>query len=158
MLYFSKLKILIIAVLTAIFVFLTLSNFIKFNNPFFEKKINLGLDLQGGSYLLLEIDNKPVITQKLQNKTSSLRKFFKDNGIKATNFKIADNEKITFVVDQTSLEKVLSIFEDKESQINPYYPKFKTHEFDFEVNKVWESHVISLQFSRYGLVELKKRL
>ena len=26
-----------------------------------QKKIKLGLDLQGGSYLLLELDNEPVI-------------------------------------------------------------------------------------------------
>ena len=38
----------------------------------------MGLDLQGGSYLLLEIDNEPVITQRLQNKLSSLRKYFKN--------------------------------------------------------------------------------
>jgi len=39
---------------------------------------NLGLDLQGGSYLLLEIDNQPVITKRLQNFLSSLRKYFKN--------------------------------------------------------------------------------
>ena len=33
-----------------------------------QKKIKLGLDLQGGSYLLLELDNEPVIKQKLQSK------------------------------------------------------------------------------------------
>ena len=32
---------------------------------FLIKKLILGLDLQGGSYLLLEIDNDPVIEQKL---------------------------------------------------------------------------------------------
>ena len=33
-------------------------------DSFISKKINLGLDLQGGSYLLLEIDNGPVEIQK----------------------------------------------------------------------------------------------
>ena len=33
-----------------------------------SKKVNLGLDLQGGSYLLLEVDSKPVIDQNLQQK------------------------------------------------------------------------------------------
>ena len=35
----------------------------------------MGLDLQGGSYLLLEIDNKPVITKELQNKITFLKQF-----------------------------------------------------------------------------------
>ena len=50
------------------FVFFTLSNFIKLDNNLINKKINLGLDLQGGSYLLLEIDNHPVVIKELQNK------------------------------------------------------------------------------------------
>ena len=70
MLYFSKIKIISIAIFTIIFAYLTTSNFLKFDDSFIDKKINLGLDLQGGSYLLLEIDNRPVITQKLQNKLS----------------------------------------------------------------------------------------
>ena len=65
MLYFSKTRILLISLFTIIFVYLTLSNFIKTENNWFDKKINLGLDLQGGSYLLLEIDNNPVIIQTL---------------------------------------------------------------------------------------------
>jgi len=81
-LYFSKTRIISIAIFTIFFVYLTTSNFLKFDDNLIEKKINLGLDLQGGSYLLLEIDNSPVITQKLQNKLSSLRKYFKNENIK----------------------------------------------------------------------------
>jgi len=66
-LYFTKIRIILISIFTIIFVYLTLSNFIKIENDWLDKKINLGLDLQGGSYLLLEIDNQPVVTQKLQN-------------------------------------------------------------------------------------------
>ena len=65
MLYFTKIRIILISIFTIIFVYLTLSNFIKIENDWLDKKINLGLDLQGGSYLLLEIDNQPVITQRL---------------------------------------------------------------------------------------------
>ena len=32
-----------------------------------DKKINLGLDLLGGSYLLLEGDTYPIVIEKLQN-------------------------------------------------------------------------------------------
>ena len=69
MLYFSKIRIISILIFTSVFFYLTISNFIKYDDSFISKKINLGLDLQGGSYLLLEIDNSPVITQKLQKKT-----------------------------------------------------------------------------------------
>ena len=82
MLYFSKFRIILIVIFTIIFAYLTTSNFLKFDDSYLNKKINLGLDLQGGSYLLLEIDNRPVILQRLQNKLSSLRKYFKNENIK----------------------------------------------------------------------------
>ena len=78
MLYFSKLKIIFILLLSTFFILLASSNLFKFENSFLDKKINLGLDLQGGSYLLLEIDNNPIIEQKLQNLTLTLRNYFKE--------------------------------------------------------------------------------
>ena len=152
MLYFSKIRIIVIVVLTIIFVYLTASNFFKFDDNLINKKINLGLDLQGGSYLLLEIDNKPVITQRLQNKLSSLRKYFKDENYKFRNLKIINNETISFELDKDFVEKFTSILENKESNINPYYQRFKTHEFNFNV----ENNLFNLQYSKYGLIEIKK--
>ena len=62
MLYFSKLKLVIIYF---IIVFLSLFSFANFsdNKDLFllSKSVNLGLDLQGGSYLLLEVDTEPVV-------------------------------------------------------------------------------------------------
>ena len=155
MLYFSKLKIISVLIFTIVISFFTISNFIKLDNDLFKRNINLGLDLQGGSYLLLEIDNSPIIIQKLQTKLSSLKKFLKDNDIRSTNFKIIDDKKISFVVDKNSNDKVLSLLKDEESEINPYFLRFKTHEFDVEETQVESSINITLQYSEYGLVLLK---
>ncbi len=155
MLYFSKLKIISVLIFTLVVSFFTLTNFIKIDNNIFNRNINLGLDLQGGSYLLLEIDNTPVIIQKLQSKLTSIKGFLKDNDVKSTNFKILDNNKISFVVDEDSLDKVISLLNDKESEINPYFQRFKTHEFIVSEKKVLSSNHITLQHSDYGLVLLK---
>ena len=152
MLYFSKIKIISIIIFTIIFVYLTSSNFFKYDDNLIEQKINLGLDLQGGSYLLLEIDNSPVITQKLQNKLSSLRKYFKNENINFSNLKILNNQIISFNLEDQFVDKFTNILEDKDSEINPYYQRFKTHEFDFNV----DNNLFNLQYSKYGLVELKK--
>ena len=75
MLYFSKLKLVIIYFTIILLSLFSLVNFIEGENNFFlSKKVNLGLDLQGGSYLLLEVDSNPIIKEKLQNKLISLRK------------------------------------------------------------------------------------
>ena len=73
MLYFSKIKIITVLLITLILSYLTLSNLFKFDDNLIKNKINLGLDLQGGSYLLLEIDNQPIISQMLQNKLIDLK-------------------------------------------------------------------------------------
>ena len=92
MLYFSKTRILFISIFSIILIYLCLSNFFKFDDNFINKKINLGLDLQGGSYLLLEIDNTPVILKTLQNSLSSIKKFLKDKKINFKDLRI-ENEK-----------------------------------------------------------------
>ena len=67
MLYFSKIKLFIIYIIIIILSFFSFINFIdNRENLILSKKINLGLDLQGGSYLLLEVDIKPIINQNLQ--------------------------------------------------------------------------------------------
>ena len=118
MLYFSKFRIILISLFTLIFVYLTSSNFIKFDDNWIDKKINLGLDLQGGSYLLLEIDNQPVIVQKLQNTVSILRKYFKDNNIFFKNLRIIEDELIVFEIENNQIEQIKSLLEDKNGNIN----------------------------------------
>ena len=119
MLYFSKLRILFITLFSLLFILIASSNLFKFDDSFFDKKINLGLDLQGGSYLLLEIDNAPVIEQKLQNLTTSIRNYFKEKDIKINNIKI-ENQNIYFNVSEKNKQNIIDEFTDENSDINPY--------------------------------------
>ena len=83
MLYFSKLKLVIIYFIIVFLSLFSLANLIENENSILlSKKVNLGLDLQGGSYLLLEVDSQPVVKQKLQHKLITLRKVLKDEKIK----------------------------------------------------------------------------
>ena len=123
MLNFTKIKIILIY-----FIFLLLSSFAFLNifsdeNLPLQKKVNLGLDLQGGSYLLLEVDNAPVIIQKLQAKVSELRKFFKNENINFSNLKIINDKNIFFKINNNQVEKVKEIVESKDNDINHYYQK-----------------------------------
>ena len=150
MLYFSKLRIILIILISLFFTLIASSNFVKFNNNFLNKKINLGLDLQGGSYLLLEIDNDPVIEQKLQNTTNLLRSYFKNKNIRLKNLKL-ENKTIVFSVQKDLKETITKIFNDEDSEINPYYPRFKSHQL--ELSDQGESFKVF--FSNQGLIELK---
>ena len=68
MLYFSRLKLFVIYTVIIFLAFFSSLNFFNNNdkNSFISKNINLGLDLQGGSYLLLEVDSEPIIIHRIQ--------------------------------------------------------------------------------------------
>ena len=150
MLYFTKFKVLTIYIFIICISFFTLSNFLSDDNKLINKKINLGLDLQGGSYLLLEIDNTPIILQKLQIKLTSLKNDLIKNDIKFKNIKAIGN-KILFDVDEVHKNKFIKIFEDKNSTINNYFDKYKAFEFEYEII----NETISVFYSKYGIIELK---
>ncbi len=150
MLYFSKLRIISVFLISLFFISIASNNFLNSDLRFFSKKINLGLDLQGGSYLLLEIDNTPVVEQKLQNATTLLRTYFKDKNIRIGNLSLND-QIIRFTVNEEFKQTVIEILNDENSQVNPYYPRFKSHQFDLkDLGSSFE-----LSFSKQGLVELK---
>ncbi len=150
MLYFSKLRIIFIILISLLFIIFALSNLFNFDNKILNKKINLGLDLQGGSYLLLEIDNDPVIEQKLQNLTVTIRNYFKEKNIRITNFKLL-NQTLVFNSDENSRQAILDEFQSEESKLNPYYQRFKSHQLDiFE-----ENNFFKVSFSKQGIINLK---
>ena len=150
MLYFSKLRITLVLLVTLFFIYFALSNFQDPENSFISKRINLGLDLQGGSYLLLEIDNEPVEIQKLQNSISIIRNFLKSKKINFNNLRI-QNKTIVFTVPKINVGPVEAFFLDKESEINPYYNQYKSHQFEVIV----EDSKFILSLSKYGLIEIK---
>ena len=143
-------RVISVLILSIILSYTAISNFIKSDDDYFSKNIKLGLDLQGGSYLLLEIDNGPVITQKLQSKLLEFKKFFKNKDIIVKNFSISDKS-IIFETENDQVEKVRDLLDDDGSEINPYFQQYKSHQFDIESL----DNEFKLTFSRYGLVLLK---
>jgi protein-export membrane protein SecD len=148
---FSKTNIIIVVLLSLTFIFFTITNFTKFDDELINKKINLGLDLQGGSYLLLEIDNDPVIIKELQNKATLIKNFFKNKKINIFDLKVTDNKTIKFAVKSNDLKEVNNSLYDKNETINPYYERFKSFQYDVENEK----NNFELRISKYGLVQLK---
>jgi len=148
---FSKINILITSLLSIIVIFFTISNFTEFEDEFVNKKINLGLDLQGGSYLLLKIDNDPVIIKELQNKAISLKNVLKENNISVLNIRVTDDKKILLSINKKDADKLNQLFNDKNGIVNPYFDQFKS--FQFEIAN--QEGNFEIFFSKYGLIQLK---
>ena len=123
MLNFSKFQTFLIYFIFVLFSFFALLNFQSKDKIILDKKVNLGLDLQGGSYLLLEIDTKPLIKEKIQSKLVPLKKFLKKNELNFSNFEV-EEDFISFAPEKKDIEKIeLLFFSKKENEINPYIDK-----------------------------------
>ena len=149
MLYFSKTKIFVIYFIIILLSFFSLTNFIETENNSLVKKVNLGLDLQGGSYLLLEVDSNPIIKEKLQNKLIILRKTLKENAFKYKNLTLKDKN-ITFSINQNEINKFENFFLNKNNLINSFYQRYNSYELDYSINE----GVVSINYSKFGLIEI----
>ena len=149
MLNFSKINTLIIYSIfffVATFAFL---NFQKNDNLFIDKKINLGLDLQGGSYLLLEINSDTLIQEKIQDKVIPIKKLLKENNINYSNFKI-NNQSLS--VNISDLDKFDLLFNSrKDNFVNPYIDNYRSFEL---VYKKISNDRVEISFSKFGLLTI----
>ena len=151
MLNFTKTKIIIIYLFFLGISIFTVSNFIEEDRFFFKKKVNLGLDLQGGSYLLLEVDSSSLEKKTIQSKVIPLKKNLRENSLKFSNFKISENN-IKFNLNENDLEKFQQTFnEKKENNFNIFLDQYNAFELENEIlgNQV----VISL--SKYGVINIR---
>jgi protein-export membrane protein SecD len=143
---FSKIKIVTIYFFFIFLSFFAFLNFQSNDNKIFDKKLNLGLDLQGGSYLLLEIDTDNLIAERVQDKVLPLKKFLNKNNLKYENFSI-DNKKIKFnLSDIKKFERIF--FSKKNNLLNPFIQEYNTHELKSEII----NSEVSVSFSKYGLL------
>ena len=149
MLNFSKINTLIIYLIFIIIAVFSSLNFQNKDNLFIDKKINLGLDLQGGSYLLLEINSDTLVHEKIQDKVIPLKKLLKENNIKYSNFKI-DNQSL--FVNISDINKFDLLFNSrKDNLINPYIDNYRSFEL---VYKKKTDNQIEIYFSKFGLLTI----
>ena len=118
MLQFSKLKIFtIISFIIFGFVFF-LPNVFKSEVSFLpKKKVVLGLDLQGGSYLLLEVNSKPLFKDKLETKSFELKKKLRSERINYNNFTIK-NSTLSFEFNVQNKDSILKVLNDNKINAN----------------------------------------
>ena len=150
MLNFSKIKVLTIYLILILISLFASLNLLDSKNNLIDKWVNLGLDLQGGSYLLLEIDTTSLIKERIQDKVIPVKKFLNNNSFTYKNFKIEKNN-ISFDINEKDYENLNFIFFSKEkNDLNPYIDQYRTHKFDIE--KIGTK--VQIQFSKYGLLQL----
>ena len=149
MLNFSKINVLIIYLLFVFVAIFSVLNFQDENNRIIKKKINLGLDLQGGSYLLLEINSDSLVQEKIQSKVIPIKKLLKDNGINYNNFRIKEKN-LSLSLD--NIEKFDLLFNSrKDNIVNPFIENYRSYELEY---KKLNDNQIEISFSKFGLLTI----
>mgnify|MGYP006143812549 CR=1 FL=1 len=97
MLQFQPWKKILVLALICLGVVYASPNFIRGNNGDSSgflpgQRINLGLDLQGGSHLLLRVDVAAVKAERLDNTAEIIRRDFRDAKIRFSDLKTTDNK------------------------------------------------------------------
>ncbi len=149
MLNFSKINIIIIYSIFFIISTFSVLNFQKKDNQTIKKKINLGLDLQGGSYLLLEINSDSLVKEKIQSKVIPIKKLLKDNNINYSNFKIKNKSLFLEINDIDKFD--LLFYSKKDNLINPYIDNYRSFELTY---KNITNKKIEILFSKFGLLTI----
>ncbi len=99
MLYFSKWKTIMIVGAIVLGFLLALPNGVPEKTrakmpAMMQRTINLGLDLQGGAHMLLEVDLSSVIEQALENELETIRGEFRGNGRIQTEYLRVEDGKV----------------------------------------------------------------
>jgi len=145
---FTKIKVLSIYLILILTIFFASLN--SNSNNLIDRKVNLGLDLQGGSYILLEIDTNPLVNQKLQTKVIPLKKLLNKNEINFKDFIISQNN-ITLTIDDNKQKKFKNLFfKQQENTVNNFISEYNKFELDLE----FKQNKAFIKFSKFGLISL----
>ena len=148
MLSFTKIKVLSIYLVLLLTIFFASLN--SKNNNLIDKSVNLGLDLQGGSYILLEIDTKPLVNQKLQAKVIPIKKLLNSNKINFKDFKINSNN-ISLTINENKQNKFKNLFfKQQDNTVNNFITEYNK----FELDLAFSQDKVFIEFSNFGLISL----
>ena len=129
-----------------IFIFIIVINAILFslptffsktesNNWFLNNKVNLGLDLQGGSHILLEVQNNVLLTEEINNITAFMRQYFRDERLK---IKSLTNDNKSINIELSNVNDLNKLLEFK----NKNYPNIiynqNGNEIIFELSEIYK--------------------
>lgn len=123
LLHFSKWKIFSILAAVIIGVLFALPNVLSEEQrsslpPLMQDSINLGLDLQGGAHLLLEVDAESVLTNEKRLQKDSMKSALREEGIRFTEIKESGNDLTVFFRDDQNIDAAFRALEGIEENID----------------------------------------
>ncbi|MCK5295693.1 MAG: protein translocase subunit SecD [Alphaproteobacteria bacterium] len=143
MMYFSNFKKAVVLLICAVGIFFSVPNLMGEQRvdalPSWWQPVNLGLDLQGGSHLLLEVDVDTVVTERLSSVLDSVRQTLRKEKIRYTDLSIVKNNVTVIIKDEAKRAKARKLLKN----------------LDPEMTFSAESGAFLLGFDEEGLIKLR---
>jgi preprotein translocase subunit SecD len=121
-----------------------------------HQQFNLGLDLRGGAYLLLEAEMKPVIDESLKNVRDQLRKSLRDERVHYRNLRVSGRGVNFTAIDSATVAKAQTIAQNVARDSNGGGGLFGTRQTLYEVRTDGPNFSISLTDA--GMAALNERV
>lgn len=120
---YSKIKIAVICAVLAFGVFFSLPNFlpkemyreIPSSMKEWWKPVTLGLDLQGGSYLVMEVDTSTLVHEKLESLADLTRSALREGKVRFSGLKVENETMVVKVLNAAQLNDAREIIRKQES-------------------------------------------
>ena len=112
-----------------------------------EKTIRLGLDLQGGSQLLLQIETEEALKEKLQNLLEDIRNKFQENEVAVSNILLDDRVINVEIESKQHINRASEILED--------FPSVKIEKNDLLIQIYFVDNYINNFYSSLVLQSLE---
>ena len=127
MLFFSRWKVIFILGFISLGLFFALPNAVPADKreslpAMFQRTLNLGLDLQGGAHMLLEVDLTSVLSQALDNERQTIIQEFRDKGRLRTEFVRVDNDQGAIIGRMRKAEDIdaaMTVLRDISKPVDP---------------------------------------
>ncbi len=139
----SKLKLIISVIFTLVAILYVLPNFTNSRLSWFPgDKVNLGLDLRGGSHLLLSADFDSYMDDVSQSVAESLRKYLRDEKIGYRNLQVSRNNIKFDFRDNDDLKSIKKIIRNIDPNLS------------FEL----EGSIMTVYYSEYAMNQLQDKV
>ena len=108
------------------------------NNWFFNNKINLGLDLQGGSYLLLEVQTEVLMEEELNNISDSIQLIARGLQTNIINIISEEDEIQLRFSNNDKLEEIREKFKNNYRNVNV---TIKNNTMKIAINEIFKKNI-----------------
>ncbi|MEL0231797.1 MAG: protein translocase subunit SecD [Hyphomicrobiales bacterium] len=120
-----------------------------------SKQVNLGLDLRGGSHLLIEVQSSILVGERIDDLYSDLRSEFRTNNITINSIEIVNDEIVIETDKSTNISGLTNIINELSQDVTSQFANIKIQE-EIDISNL-EDNKFNLKLSDVAIESLRKR-